>query len=104
SDDQRAMIIQLAEYTLGQFYSRKRHRNRPRAKLRFVAHAFSYFQSGLEHAVQDRAGFAAVQRNLVRIAHLPEDFRFAEQHGIEPRGDAEQMPHGVAVTMPVERA
>ena len=73
-------------------------------KLRFVAYAFSYFQRGLKHAVEDRPRFAAVERDLVGVAHLAQNFRFAEQHGIEPRRDAEQMPHGVAVAMPVERA
>ena len=65
---------------------------------------FPYFQSSLEHAVEHGAGFAVVQRDLVGIANLAQNFRFAQQHGIEPRRDTKQMPHGVAVPMAVERA
>ena len=45
ADDQRAMIIQLAENALGEFHAGKRHRNGPRANFRFVAHALAHFQS-----------------------------------------------------------
>ncbi len=62
SDDQRAMIVQLSKNAFGKFYSREGHRHRPRAKFGFVANAFSHFQSGLEHAVEDRARFAAIER------------------------------------------
>ena len=104
TDDQRAMIIQLSENTLGKLYAGKRHRNWTGAQFRFVANALAHFQSGLKHAVEDRARFAPIQRNLVGVAHLAQNFRFPEQHRIEPCRDAEQVPHGAAVPVPVERA
>ena len=72
--------------------------------LRFVAHALAHFESGLEHAVQHRPRFAVVERDLIGVAHLAQDFRFAQQHGIEPGRHAKQMAHGVAVPMAVQRA
>ena len=36
------------------------------------------------------------------LLHLAEDLRLAEHQRIQPGGDAEQVPHGVGVVVPVQ--
>ena len=104
SDDQRAVIVQLAENAFGKFHAGKRHGNRTRAEFRFVAHALAHLEGRLKHAIEHRPGLAAVQRNLVGVANLSQNLRFAQQHRIQAGRYAEEMAHGVAVTMAVQRA
>ena len=104
ADDQCAMSIQLAEDALGEFYAREGHRNGPRADLRLRSDALAHFESALKHAVEHGARCAVIERDPVGVAHLAQDFGFAQQHGVEPRRDAKQMAHRMAVPVPVERS
>ena len=104
SDDQRAVIVQLAENPFRKFHPRKCNRNGPRAEFRFVPDALAHFKSGLEHAIEYGTGFATVKSDLVSIAYLAQNFRLAEQHGIEPGCDSEQVPHGMTVPVAIQRA
>ncbi len=105
ADDQRAVGVQLAENTLGQFHSGRTPRKPAARRVPFPLRTrLPDFESALEHAVEDGSGFAVIESDLVGVAHLSQNFRFAEQHRIEPRGNAEQMAHGMAVPVPVERA
>jgi len=56
-------------------------------------------QRRLEQAMQygARLGF----RRLPRVPHLSLDLRFPEDHGVEPRGDAVQMTHRIAIALGV---
>ena len=46
-----------------------------------------------EEPVRHGAGRARLGREAVRLADLPEDLRLAEDHRVEARGDAEEVPH-----------
>ena len=59
------------------------------------AHALPHFERALKRAIEHRAGGAVFERLAVGGAKLAENFRFAEQHRIESRGNAEEMAHGV---------
>ena len=56
----------------------------------------------LEQAVQQRPGRGGLGRQFVGPLHLPGDLAFADDQAVEPGGDAEQVPHGVAVAVLVE--
>ena len=89
AEDQRGAAGEFAKNFLGEFYSSGSNRHGARAEFGFRAHALPYFKGGLEHAIEYRAGGALLVREAVGFADLAEDFGFAEQHGIEARGDAE---------------
>jgi len=38
-------------------------------------------------------------REAIGLSDLAKDFRFAQKHGVESSGNAEEMPHGFAVVM-----
>ena len=80
---------------LGEFHSGERNGHGPRADFGFRAHALAYFERSLEGAIENWAGESAVERLAVGDLELAENFGFAEKHGIEAGGDAEQMADGV---------
>ena len=41
---------------------------------------------------------------FVGVANLADDFGFAEEHGVQPGGDAEKMADGVAIVVMIKRA
>ena len=100
ADDQRHVPFQIAEDALGQFHARQRHRHRPRAHFRFRAHALSHFERALKRAIQHRSGGAVFERLPVGRAQLAQNFRLAQHHRIEARGNAIEVPHRLG---PVQR-
>ncbi len=42
--------------------------------------------------------------DLVRLPHLAEDLRLADQHRVEPAGDGEQVLHGARLVVHVKAA
>ena len=72
--------------------------------MRFGANAFDNFECALEKAIENWAGRALFMRGFVGVAHLAEDFGFAQEHGVEPGRNAEEMAHGVAIVVMIERA
>src|SRR6202790_2050497 len=102
ADDQSAMIVHAAEDALRQLYPGERDRNRPRADLCLVANAFTHLERTLEHAVQYRASRAVIESDSVGFAHLSENFRFAQQHGVKARRDTKQMVHRTAIAVAIQ--
>src|SRR5579872_3449824 len=97
------MTIHASEDALRQFYSGERHRNRTRADFRFVANTLAHLERALKHAVEYGARGAVVERDPVGFAHLSQDFRLAEQHGVETSRDTKQMVHRIAIAMTIKR-
>jgi len=79
------------------------HGHRPRAKLRFRAHALSDFQGTLEEAIQHRPCRALLVRETICFPHLSQYLRFAQQHRIEARRNSKEMPHGLLIVVVIER-
>jgi hypothetical protein len=61
----------------------------------------------MEQPMQHGAHRARSLRGIVVLFQLSENLRFADDHGIQARGDAEQMAHGVGapvgINMLIER-
>ena len=100
-NDERAMIVQPAEDALREPHPRKRHGDGPRANVRLRAHALADFECALKQTIQHRSRSALLVREPVSFAHLAKNFGFAEHHGVEARGDKEQMPYRLAVIVVV---
>ena len=45
-----------------------------------------------------------IHRDSVSVAYLAENLGFAQHHGIQAGGHAEEMPHRLAVVPPIEAA
>ena len=104
ADDERGVAGEFAEDALGEFYAGGGDGHGAHAELRFGADALADFERALEKAIENGAGCALFVRGFVGVAHLAEDFGFAEEHGVESGGDAEEMTDGVAVVVVIERA
>src|SRR5260370_40574092 len=98
------MSFEVAEHTFGELHSGQRDGHRPRAYFSFDAHALADFQRALENTIQHWPSGAMVKRLIVSGAQLSKNFRFAEQHRIEARGNAEKMPHSVGSGPAIEAA
>jgi hypothetical protein len=72
------------------------------ADARLGAHALGGGKGGLEQLVERGAGAAGLLRDAIGVLQLAEDLRLAEHHGIETRGDAEGMRHGVLFLVHVQ--
>ena len=95
SDDERSVSLEIAIHALGEFHSGERNGHGPRADFGLRAHALAYFERSLKGAVENWASESAVERLAVGDLELAENFGFAEKHGIEAGGDAEEMANGV---------
>ena len=47
---------------------------------------------------------AVIERDAIRFAHLPQNFRLAQHHRIQARRNAKQVPHRLAIAPPVQAA
>ena len=61
-------------------------------------------EGAAEHPVEDRAGRALDQRQLVGALHLALDLGLADDHRVEPRGDPVEVPRRLGAAQRVERA
>ena len=75
---------------------------RARPERRLGADALAALEGVHEEAVRDGAQRPGRRRDAVRLADLPEDLRLAEDHRVEARGDAEEVPDR-RVAVPRER-
>ncbi len=91
ADNKRRASFEIPEDTLGKFYARQGDGHRSRADLGLRAHPLPHLERALECAIQQRPGRAIFERLTIGAAKLPQNFRLAQQHGIEPGGDAEEM-------------
>ena len=102
AQDQRRMPFQIAEDSLRQLHARERDGHRPRAHFRLRPHALADLDRALKHAIQHRPRGAVIESLGISGAQLPENFSFAQHHRVEPRRDAEKMPHRVRPVPAVE--
>ena len=72
------------------------------APIRVSAYLFGDGEGLLKQAIQDFSGDAGLVRGRKGLFHLPEDLRFAQNHGVEPGRDAEHMLDRFMVGMPVK--
>ena len=83
AEDQRRAPCQLREDPRGNGDRRGRSRCRPGGEAGFAAHARAHEERRLKQPVQ--YGSSMWLGHLPRVAHLPLNLGFAEDHGIEPR-------------------
>ena len=77
-------------------------RRSPRADRGLGAHALAGGERLAEEPVHDRARGALDERQLVGALHLTLDLGLADDHRVEARGHAEQVPGGVVVAQRVQ--
>ena len=95
---EHAPVVERAETAVRQRHRRRRHRHRVPADRGLGAGALAHFDRVAERARQQRpARFLALGR-LPCLAHLAEDLALADDHRVEPGGDAEEVrDRGVVV-------
>ena len=104
AENERGVPGEFAEDALGEFYAGGGDGHGARAEFGFGADALADFERALEQTIEDGAGGALFVGEAIGFADLAEDFGFAEEHGVEPGGDAEKMADGVAIVVMIERA
>src|SRR5579885_1756219 len=102
AEHQSRTRAELSENALGQLHAGGSGGHGPSAEFRFRAHALADFERALEEPVQHGAGRAKFMRPAIRFANLAENFRFTKQHGVESRGDAEEMTNRFAVVAVIQ--
>ena len=95
-------ILQVAENFLRQLHRHVADRGGAFLDRCLRADFFSDAEDFLEKFVQDRTGGSGFVRGLVGLLHLAEDFRLAEQHGVQPADDLAEMPRGIGLAVEVE--
>ena len=103
AEDESGALGELAEDALGELYAGGGDGHGAGAEFRFGADALADFERALKQAIEDRAGGALFVGEAIGFADLAEDFGFAEQHGVESAGDAEEMANGGAIVVMIER-
>jgi hypothetical protein len=97
---QQARAREIPEHVLRELERRGRHRDRMRAQGGLRADFLRHGEGVLEELAQLRAEAAHGFGGAHRVLHLPQDLRLPQHHRIEPRGDAEGMPHrGFAIVV-----
>ena len=100
--DQHVPLAEVAERALGE---RERHRarcRRVRADRGLRARAPAGRNRAAEEKPQSRADGPRSLAGLVRLADLAEDLGFAQNEGVEPRGDPAEVARNVLAGMNVE--
>ncbi len=92
-------FVELAEYLFRQINRREGDRHRVSPDLGIGAHALGDAERMLEQAVENRVDRFAAARLVVGFLELAEDLRFADDHRIEPGGDAEQVARDFLVVV-----
>ena len=102
AEDHRARAGERSEDLLRQLHRRRAHRRGAARDRRLGPNATGDRQRRLEEAIEHGSRLRAAL--FPRIAHLPVDLRFAEHHGIETAGDAEEVARRLAVAAHIARA
>ena len=97
AQDHDVALLEIAEDALREIDRDRRHADAARADRGFRADALARPQRGCEQAVGQRTARPGADRGLVRTPHLPLDLGLADDHRLQPRGDAVQLARGVAV-------
>ena len=99
---QHHRIAGPGERFLRQAHRSRGHRDRVGADPGIGTRALGGGEGVLKQAIQRAAEGAGIARAGPGLLHLAEDLRFAQHHRIEASGHPEQVPHGVAIAMPVQ--
>ena len=102
ADQKRGLILQIVENALGQADGGKGYGYRAGADGGVGAYLFCRGKSVLEQSAESFAQGAGFGRGLVGCLHLSEDLRFAEDHRIQPAGNAEHVSDGVGILVGVK--
>jgi hypothetical protein len=94
--------FQVAENLLRQRHGGKADRDRTRSEAGLRPHALAGGERRVEQPVQQRAGGMDFSRSGVRVLHLPENLRLADDEGVEAGGNAEEVARRVEVQALVE--
>src|SRR5207248_6423496 len=102
ADHKDRLAVKRAEDFLGQLDRRVRDGDGRGADGSLTAHTPRHGQGVADDFAERAVERARAPRRGVSLFHLAEHLRLAEDHRIEARGDAEQVPHGVELFQPVE--
>ena len=89
ADDEHPAIVELAERAAGELDRDRRDRHRALRDPGLGAGPLAGDERGAKEAVEDRPGGALDQRQLVGALDLSLDLGLADDHRVEPGGDAE---------------
>jgi len=102
ADQQGRLFRQIAEDLACQAHSGECDGNRAGPDGGIRAHLLGDGKRMLKQAVEQGADGAGLARDAEGLFHLPQYLGFAEHHGIEPRGHAEDVAHGGLVMVGIE--
>ena len=97
ADHDDGAAAQIAEDLAGERRRRESDRDRARAEAGLGAHALADRKRRMEEPIEDRADDLHVVGDGVRLFHLTENLRLADDQRIEAGGDPEEMSRGVEV-------
>ena len=80
----------------------RRRASLPRRDSCFRSHSFGDTERVMDQAVQHPANCSGFNSECVGMTNLAQDLRFADNHRIEGRSDAEQVPHGLFIDVAIE--
>ena len=104
ADQQYTARREVAQVALGELDGDRGDRDTLLPDGRLGAGPLARGERATEHPVEDRAGGALDQGQLVRPLHLPLDFGLADDHRVEPGGHPVEMARGLGAAQRVERA
>ena len=104
ADQQHAARREVAEVALGELDGDRGDRDALLADGGLGAGPLAGRERAAEHPVEDRAGGALDQRQLVGPLHLALDLGLADDHRVEPGGHPVEMPRRLGAAQRVERA
>ena len=102
ADQQDRGLVERGEHALRQPHRGECHRDRVRADAGIGTGALGHREGLLEQAIQRGLQRALAACHLPGFLHLAEDLRLAQHHRIQTGGDAEQVPHRIALLVAVE--
>ncbi len=97
ADHHHAAALQVAEDLFRERDRREADRHGARSEPGLGPHPLADAERRVEQPVQDRADRAGVRGGGVRLLHLPENLRLANDERVEPGGDPEQVSRRVEV-------
>ena len=87
--------LEPAEDLLGQFHRHRADGDAAALDVGFGADVLGDVKRALEGLVQPAAGVAVLERQVVGLLELAEDFGFAQHHRVQAAGDLEEMVHAL---------
>ena len=102
-EDHHVAVAEVLQQAEREVHRDRWHAHAAGTDLRLGAHALARRQRGGEQTVGECPRGSLARGRLVRAPDLSLDLRLAHDHRVQPRGDAVQLPRGVAVARRVDR-